>query len=369
MAETEDIPRPDALPGAPHPAETDALLGQERAEAAVIEAWRAGRLHHAWLLSGTSGIGKATLAYRIAAARISFPNGATPPDTLSLASDHAVRRRIQAGSEPALSVVRRMPHEKTGKLRTQIGVDEVRNLKRGLALSAPDGGWRGVIVDAVDEMTTAAANALLKVLEEPPERTLMLLVCHAPGDVLPTIRSRCRRLDLATLEPRALSQALAGVGVTVPPGDLPALAALSGGSVGRAFQLIEGGGIQRYREIVALFGPQGIDRPGLLALAEEAGGRGRETVMPMLCDLAVLLLGRMARAGVLGSPALAAAEEAPVFAALAASPAQARLWAEAAPRIAAATRHARAVNLDPGQTILDMFLDLDTTLARAAALR
>lgn len=366
MAEADPEIRPDALPGAPHPRETRQLYGQERAEQAFLEAWSGGRLHHGWLLTGPSGIGKATLAYRIAAARLMAGDHA--PETLDT-GDTGAAHRVRAGTEPSLSVLRRTPHEKTGKLRTQIGIEDVRVLKRGLTLSAPDGQWRAVIVDAVDEMTTAAANALLKVLEEPPERTLMLLISHAPGGVLATIRSRCRRLDLDPLGPEALAAALAGTGVTAAEADAPALAALSGGSVGRAFQLAEAGGGALYREVLGLFAGGQIDRPALVALSERAAGRERETVYPMLADLTLLLLGRLARAGVVGPPPPIAPEETAVFTRAAATPAQARHWAEAAPRIAAAVHHARAVNLDPAQTILDMFLDLDTTLSRAISSR
>ncbi|MEM9148209.1 MAG: DNA polymerase III subunit delta' [Pseudomonadota bacterium] len=366
MAE-DDPPRPDVLPGAPHPIETAQLFGHSAAERAVLDAWAAGRLHHAWLLTGPIGLGKATLAYRMALARLATPVDGPVPSDLSVPLDLPLMRRARAGSEPRMRVLRRTVNEKTGRLRTQISVDDVREIKRGLALAVPDGGWRAVIVDAVDELTTAAANALLKVLEEPPDRTLMVLISHAPGGVLPTIRSRCRRRVLQPLGLEDLGHALAGAGIELPAEDLPALAELSGGSPGRAFQLAEGGGIAAYREIVQLFTGQTLDRPGMIALSESAAGRAGADRLAQICTLTELFVARLARASF--GTGSAAGEETALAATLSAHPAQARLWAEAAMRIGAATRHARAVNLDPAQTILDMFLDLDSTLAQALALR
>jgi DNA polymerase-3 subunit delta' len=366
-ADAQEAPAPDRLPGAPHPAETARLHGQGRAERTFLSVCGQGRLHHAWMLRGPQGIGKATLAYRIARAVIT-EGGA--PAALDRPEDCPVGRRIRAGSEPRLRVLRRTPDEKTGKLRTRIVIDDVRGLKKSLAYSMPDGGWRAVIVDAADEMTREAANALLKTLEEPPPRTLILLVAHAPGGLLPTIRSRCRMLGLDPLGAADLAAALAGAGAEIEPAEAPVLAELAGGSVGRALGLLEADGLARYGEIVALLSGGRVDRAGLAALADLAAGRGRETVFPLLTDLALILLARLARAGALGPPAVEAAPgEAQLMARVADTPRQARFWAEAASRLAAVARHARAVNLDPGQAILDIFLELDETLGRAAGAR
>ncbi len=359
-----DDTAPDALAGAPHPAETalgGRLFGQAAPERAFLAAWGAGRLHHAWLIAGPRGTGKATLAYRIARARLAE---ADPPATLDPPPGCAVARRILAGSEARLAVLRRTPSERTGKLRKEIAVDDVRALKRGLALSVPDAGWRAVIVDAADEMTPSAANALLKALEEPPERTLLLLVAHLPGAVLPTIRSRCRRLATARLGAEDLAAALAQAGHGVATGEAAALEALADGSAGEAIRYASAGGPQLYASMLELLRPGGVDRAGLAALAERVGGRERDTLFPLAVDLVQLLLGRLARAGVLGPPAVEAAPgEAPAMAALSAVPAE--TWAAAAERLARTGREARAVNLDPSQAILDMFLDLDAPLAAA----
>ncbi|HUF85870.1 MAG TPA: DNA polymerase III subunit delta' [Thermohalobaculum sp.] len=367
---SEEAPEPDRVAGHPHPRETRALHGQAAAERAFLAAWAEGRLPHGWLLRGPRGVGKATLAYRIARALIAGgPGGLADavPASLDPPEGCKVAARIRAQAEPRLRVLRRTVNEKTGRLRTQILVDDVRAVRRFLSLSIPDGGWRAVIADPADEMNASAANALLKVLEEPPVRTALMLVAHVPSRLLPTIRSRCRNLDLRPLGPADLAAALAGTGVEVGPDEAATLAVLAGGSVGEALRLAAGGGVALYGRIVGALGEgRGIDRARMVALADEAGRRGAEELYALAGRLILTLVGRLARHGVaeVESPE-AAPGEAALMAAVARSPAQAALWAEASARVGAALSHARAVNLDPGLTIIDTFLDLDATLARA----
>jgi DNA polymerase-3 subunit delta' len=346
------------------------------AQQSFLAAWAEDRLHHAWLLRGPRGIGKATLAYRIARALIAdgpvdgqlggllapqVPASLDPPEGCPVVS------RMRAQSEPRLNVLRRGVNEKTGRLRTQITIDDVRSVRRFLSLSAADGGWRVVIVDPADEMNPSAANALLKVLEEPPARTALLLVAHAPAGLLPTIRSRCRTLDLHPLGPEDLTAAMSAADAPVDQGEAEALAVLAGGSVGEALRLTAGGGVALYGRLVALMdNGKGVERSALLELAEAVTARGAETLYELVPRLTLTLIGRMARRAATGvGGAEAAPGEAGLMNRVARNQAQAALWAEAAERVAAATGHARAVNLDPGQTIIDTFLDLDTTLARA----
>jgi len=363
MAEETAPPLADLVPGAPHPAATLRLFGQEPAEGRFLAAWRADRLHHAWLLRGPEGIGKATLAYRIARALIAEPAEAglfgapEPPETLDAPPDCPVRARILAGAEPQLRVLRRGVNDKTGNLRTEILVDDMRAVKRFLEQSMPDGGWRAVIVDAADEMNRSSANALLKFLEEPPARTLLLLVAHRPGGLLATIRSRCRRLDLVPLDAADLADALAGAGHALAPAEAQALAVLAAGSPGRAVRLIEGEGLALYAGLVAAVGGAGLDRGRVLELAETGSGEAGRARARLIVDLAAILLARLARAGVAGAPATEAAPQERALLEHAAG--QGALWAEAAARIPARARQALAVNLDPGQVILDMLLAID----------
>ncbi|WP_380054128.1 DNA polymerase III subunit delta' [Falsihalocynthiibacter sp. SS001] len=374
-----DLPEPDRIEGAPHPRETVKLLGQSRAQAAFLEAFNTGRLHHGWLITGPRGVGKATLAWQIARFLIAQPVasgpslfGDTPPDatSLSIAPDHPVSHRIAAMSEPGLFVLKRPVDEKTGKLKTVISVDEVRRLKNFFSLSSTDGGRRVVIVDAADEMNTQAANALLKFLEEPPEHTTILLISHQPSKLLPTIRSRCRELRCHSLPPQDMADALAAAGA----GDIEEpviLAALSSGSVGEAMRLTTLDGIKSYQLICDLMqAAPGIDRQRALSLAETAVGAKNVPKYDLLLDLFDLLLSRMARAGVSGPPAIEAAKgEAGLFQKLSGTPVHGRAWANLQQELSTRVRHGRAVNLDPAALILDMLLKMDQTAGQLAKLQ
>jgi DNA polymerase-3 subunit delta' len=373
----DTLPEPDRVEGAPHPRDTLVLYGQEAAEAAFLEAFAGARLHHGWLITGPRGVGKATLAWRIARFLLATPApdpggglfGDAPPapGTLDIAADHLIARRLHAGSEPRLFHLRRGPNDKGDRLSADIRVEEVRRLKSFLHLSAADGGRRAVIVDAADELNPAAANALLKLLEEPPDDTVLLLVSHQPSGLLPTIRSRCRELRLSPLGPADLARALAGAGVSIDSPD--ALAALAGGSAGAAIRLVNLDGLATYAAIVKLFStlPR-LDRPAAIALADAAGQRGAgEARFDLMLTLMDLLLARLARTGISGPPAPEAAPgEAALFNRLSPGPAAARAWADLHQTLGARARHGRAVNLDPAALLLDMILRIDQTAGQLA---
>ncbi|MEM0923049.1 MAG: DNA polymerase III subunit delta' [Pseudomonadota bacterium] len=375
--EVEERIETDRVLGCPHPSHTRRLIGQDAAEQAFLGAWREGRLHHGWLISGPEGVGKAVLAYRIARAILAegpdpgaapslFGDGPTVPATLDMPEDCPIAARIRAGAEPRLSVLRRGLNDRTGKPRTQIVVEDVRSTKGFLQLSAADGGWRVVTVDPADALNRSAANALLKMLEEPPEKVLILLICHAPGGLLPTIRSRCRSLHLGPLDPEDLAEALTQAGVTPAVEDIAALAELARGSVGRAARLTAADGVALYARLCGLASEGRLDRAGMVALADIASARGGEQTYPLLIDLFQILMARMARIAATGAPLPEAAPgEKALAKCLAATPGAARPWAELAARAAERFRHAVAVNLDPGQTIIDTCLDIDATLIKA----
>ncbi|MGC9371464.1 MAG: DNA polymerase III subunit delta' [Paracoccaceae bacterium] len=370
---SDELLEPDRVEGAPHPRETTVLLGQSAAEAAFLDAFNTGRLHHGWLITGPRGVGKATLAWRIARFLLAQPAeeggglfGEAPPapDSLDIAPDHPVARRMAALSESRLFLLRRAVDEKKGKLKTVITVDEARRLKNFFSLSAAEGGRRVVIVDAADEMNPNAANALLKLLEEPPENAVLLLVAHQPSRLLPTIRSRCRELRLSTLGEADMAAALASAGMETE--QTAALTALSGGSVGEAIRLANLDGLALYSEIVGLFAP--LNRPRMLKLAESAVGKGAEARFDLMLRLFDLFLTRLARTGVAGPPAPEAAEgEAALMARLCPDAHAARTWAEAAQELGTRARQGKAVNLDPAALILDTVLRIDELAARLAA--
>lgn len=376
MARAPAVLEPDAGPPeadraepAPHPRHAPRVFGHEAAEAAFTQAWAAGRLHPAWMITGPRGIGKATLAWRLARGVLaaSGPAGQGP---LALDLDPASPefRRVASLGEPRLRVLRRSWDDKTKRLRTRIVAEDARALKTLFEQTAADGGWRVAVIDCLDEMNVQAANALLKLIEEPPPRALFLLIAHAPSRTLPTIRSRCRTLPLAPLSPDALGAAAAQADPEIDV--TPALAALAEGSAGEALRLAAQGGPALYAELTEIMArAPGSDRPRWHALAQTAAGRDGEPRLDALQRLIGLMCQRLARAAAAGSaPAPAASPEEPALAArLAAAPAQARIWAEAAQAIPDRAARARTVNLDPDRIVLDMFAGLDAAARRAAA--
>lgn len=379
---TDDaLPEPDRAEGAPHPRETRQLFGQGAAEAAFLDAHATGRLHHAWMLTGPRGVGKATLAWRIARFLLTHQEaqddglfGAPPPpETLDVDPEHPVVRRMLALSEPGLFLLRRggqgtteREREKAfaeGRFSSDIRVHDVRDMGKFIHLSAADGGRRVVIVDEADALNTQAANALLKMLEEPPARTVMMLVAHQPSGLLPTIRSRCRMLRLVPLGPGDMARALDQAGIA--PGDDPAaLAELAAGSVGAAVRLVTLDGAALYAEIVALMEslPR-LDRARALRLAEAVAQRGAETRRDLLFSLIDLFLARLARTGATGMPpgTEAAPREAALMARLSPDARSARLWAQVSEETGARARHGLAVNLDPVSMVLDTVFRIQQT--------
>lgn len=370
----DDFPQPDRIDGAPHPRETANLIGQDAAVEDFLTAYTSDRLHHGWLITGPKGVGKATLAWQIARFLIATPpaqddglfGAPPPPTTLGIDPEHPVARRIMAGSEPSLFVLRRAWDEKLKKLKSVITVDEVRKLKGFFALSAADGGHRVVIVDSADEMNVNAANALLKLLEEPPKDTTLLLISHQPSRLLPTIRSRCRELRLAPLAPDLVAEALSQAGQD--GSQAPALATLAGGSVGEAISLLTLDGVRLYADLIQLFATcPNMNRAHALKLADSAAGRVNADRFDLMLTLIDLFLARVARTGAQMPPVPVNAAEPAVLTKLAPHAHAARHWATLQQELSARARHGRAVNLDPSALILDMVLKIDQTAAKLAA--
>ncbi|MFQ5533238.1 MAG: DNA polymerase III subunit delta' [Sphingomonadales bacterium] len=245
-----------------HPRENPDLFGHDQAERALIEAYSSGRLAHGWLITGPRGIGKATLAYRFARYLLNGggANSAAglfgePGASLHVDPDADVFRRITANGHGGLTTVERSIDQKTKKLRGTIAVDDIRRLHGFFGLTATEGGWRIAVVDAADEMNNNAANALLKILEEPPARAVLLLVAHAPGRLPATIRSRCRLLPLRPLRDSEVSRIVARHYPDLTEHDLALVARLAGGSPGRALALAAEGGVELYRDITGLLDP------------------------------------------------------------------------------------------------------------------
>ena len=263
-----------------HPRETSLLFGHREAEAALLSAYRSGRIPHAWLIGGPQGIGKATLAYRMAHFVLAHSQPLAPAvqraEDLAIDPDDAVARQVAAGSHGGLLTLERTANDR-GVMRTVITVDETRETIAFFGSTAAAEGWRVCIVDTVDELNPNAANALLKILEEPPQRSLFLLVSHAPARVLATIQSRCRKLRLRPLATDDVIGAASSV-ANIDPSDaaLREAAEASEGSVARALALLGGDALKLQQRTAALLArlPQ-VDPRELHTLGDSLGTSDR----------------------------------------------------------------------------------------------
>ncbi|MFQ5346276.1 MAG: DNA polymerase III subunit delta' [Rhodothalassiaceae bacterium] len=365
-----------SVPEAPHPRMTPHLEGHEAAERALLAALTGGRLHHAWLFTGPRGIGKATLAYRFARHLLAaggeagdslFGTAALAQDSLALAVDHPVFQRVAAGSEGNLFVLERGLDPRRGTIRGEIVVDDVRSLGRFFAHTAAGAGWRVAIVDSADEMNRSAANALLKILEEPPEKGILLLVSHTPGRLLPTIRSRCRRLALHPLADETVAGILALHGIDLPAADLSMLVTLAHGAPGRAIRLATADGLALYREIMRLLeGLPRLDRVAAHRLAGALAGKAAEERYRVFVELLLDCIARMIRGAALGGDAALPAAESRLAARLVAAQPLDR-WVELWEKMGRLVSRAEAVHLDRKQVLLSLLGELENaTSARLA---
>ncbi len=314
MADIEEMPESDRLDGFPHPRMTARLYGHEAKEAAFLEGFESQRLHHGWLVTGPEGVGKATLAYKMTRFLLANPEDRDPfGQTLDVTEDSPASRQVKVLAHPGLLVLRRPYDPKTKRFKTEIPVDEVRRLRSFLNLTAAEGQYRVVLIDTADDLNASAANAVLKSLEEPPARTVFILLSSSPGRLLPTIRSRCRTLDLTPLNSdvlkRAVVQAISASGedVTspVPSGDdWHLLERLAGGSVRRVLSLQTAGGLDLQKRLEALVSSlPNIDWTAVHTLADEVSSAAAETKFFLMQGLLLSFLARLIRAQATGTGA------------------------------------------------------------------
>ncbi|MDB5508931.1 MAG: polymerase subunit delta [Hyphomicrobiales bacterium] len=353
--EIEFPPESDRFLDAPHPRNTEALFGHAAAEKTLLKAYRSNRLPHAWIIGGMEGIGKATLAWRFARFVLAHPDPTSESVSravdLSVPATHPVSRRIAALSHGDVLVSRREWDTKAKKHFTQIRAEEARRIVDLFRKSAAEGGWRVVILDSVDDLNRQSANALLKMIEEPPSKSLFLLVSHRPAHILPTIRSRSRMLHLSPLQPGDILQAMRKAGppwANASQDDLVAAAERGQGSVRSAMRLLDGKGLVLARRLEGLLDRlPDVDLAGVHDLADTLTGRDATDDFETVLSTVFGWIDAQVRAQGQGGAARLAR------------------FAEVWEKIAASARETEAFNLDRRPLILSIFADL-AAAARAA---
>jgi DNA polymerase-3 subunit delta' len=371
VQEIEELPEADRLEGFPHPRMTARLFGQEIAERTLADAFASERMHHGWLLSGPEGIGKATLAYRFARFVLaSPPSRDISGQSLDVPDDGTAARQVRALSHPGLLLIRRAYDTKTKRFPATIPVDEVRRLKTFLGRTSETGSWRVVIVDRADELNISAANALLKSLEEPPPRTIFLLVSSAPGRLLTTIRSRVRGLEMPGLASAPLRQAATQamvasgdeIAASAPaPSEWERLERLAGGRVRRLLSLHAARGLALFDRVSALVSalPK-VDWGTVHALGDEIGSPAAEQRYELFFELLMDHLARLIRARAAGD----AADDDQALAQRLIGEGQLATWAGLWERVAADKADVAALNLDRKSLILETFARLEAASRR-----
>ncbi|PSH69390.1 DNA polymerase III subunit delta' [Phyllobacterium brassicacearum] len=334
-----DVPAThDAIDGIPAPSANPALFGHAGVKSFLAQAYQSGHMHHALLLEGPQGVGKATLAFHLAGHMLKYPAEREAP--LALAQPNygvTPYRQIATGTHLAMLHITRPVDAKTGKFKTGITVDEIRRVTHFLNRTSHDGSWRIVIVDPADDMNRNAANALLKTLEEPPQRTLFILISHSSGRLLPTIRSRCQSIRFEPLGPQDLLAALKAINLDA--GDTSSLITHAEGSVRKAALLLAFGGLEISETVDGILGKPVFDVPQAHALATALSGRDAEIQYELFLED---LLARIA------GQARLAAEQGDV--------ARASRWSSLWNDMQNEAREAAAFNLDRKQTVL-IFLE------------
>lgn len=341
------IERPGVLEGAVAPAENSKLFGHSQAEEFLAQSYKSGKGHHAILIEGPEGIGKATLAFRFANHILNHPDPAMAPDHLADPDPASiVTRQLASGASHNLLHLTRPVDEKTGRAKGAITVDEVRRVGKFFGQTSGTGNWRIVIIDPADDLNRNAANAILKILEEPPRRSLFLVLTHAPGKLLPTIRSRCLPLRLKSLDHGAMREALAHLGFDMAGPNVERILAAANGSVAEALKLINYGGLEiatAFEDILTGQGP--AVRRQMHKLADILASRDSETIFDFFSSL---LTGRV----------MQEARDA----ALAGDIGRAERLASLSGTFADRLTVSDAYNLDRKQTILSLIEDLKDAL-------
>jgi DNA polymerase-3 subunit delta' len=272
------------------------IVGQDKAVEQFASAWASRKLHHAWLLAGPKGVGKASFAHMAARRVLADAAGsAFNLPGLETPADHPIVKLVEAGSHPDMRWLQRLENERTGNLARNISVDQVRDLGEFLTLTSALSPWRVAVIDTVDELEPSGANALLKILEEPPANTIFFLVSHAPGRLLPTIRSRCRRLEFQALGDDAMASILEAHAPDVSAAERLKIIAMSFGSAGRALAFAELGLAKLEDAAIAILRQGDPTNARRSELAQELAKKAAADRYAAFLDLAPSLIAREAR--------------------------------------------------------------------------
>ena len=354
------------------------LVGHEKAAQALLKCWAEQRLHHAWCISGPKGIGKATLAWQFAYfllerggsgghGKASLLGEALPvqvPESITIDQDSQLFRRLQAGTHGNLMVVERGLDLKSGRERSEIIVDDVRRLSDFYSKTAAEEGWRIAIIDSADELNRNASNALLKTLEEPPDRSILLLIAHSPGRLLATIRSRCQDLPLSPLSERQTREVLAQYHPDLAEEEAKGLAVLAEGAPGVAISLAGEGGLDLYSRMVELLAAlPSIPTSRLFALVDDIARRDEPDRPLFFAGLMRNWLGRAIRARVVGAELheIVAGEGSQQARLLSAMPLD--RWIEVWEKMGRLINRTEALNLDRRQLVFSLFRMMESALA------
>ena len=346
-----------------HPRLTAELFAQAEAESTLYRAWASGRLPHAWMLTGPKGVGKATLAYRFARFLLHSgeSQGQNPDQTLDVPRNSRTWRWVASGGHPDLMVLERSVDEK-GKKSAFILAEDARRLVDFARMTAANGGWRVVIVDALEDMNKTAANALLKILEEPPTRMVLLLVCHHPGAVLPTLHSRCCHLSLRAMEHDQLCEILVrDCDPPLDPGDARLLATLSEGAQGKALALWDSGGVGLYRDMIAMIaGLLSGDGVALHRFADDIVSPRAPDAFETVMELYLWWVGRVITLRASGGPSWHGAEENLGTETICSVGQRGAIadWLALRDRVLICTAQTLSLHLDRKQVVLSLFADL-----------
>ena len=336
----------DKIDGIPHPAETLDLIGHQETLDQVLKQYASGRMHHALLLTGLRGIGKATLALRIASHLFRYPNPNEAPLELSKGEiNDPINGKLAARSHPNLLHMTRPWDDKTKKFKTQLTVDVIRKTIPFFGTSRGESGWRVAIVDAADDTNASAANALLKILEEPPINTLFFIISHSPAKVLPTIRSRCQQISVKPLSDEHVITVLERFNALdeLSTDDKVLLGKLAKGSVRTGLLLARENGLEIYKSFMGAC--ERLDKPDwsqIQAMAEKVTGRGKEDGFRLLLEFANEFMEKHATGRIGGNNDISSLAR----------------WAQVWEKTQNSTRIADGYNLDKKQVILNLFHDM-----------